>query len=257
MSKVFLAWLFLALAPAAHCAWLSSPSTSSSARIVLTTVRRRRPPPRSALKMSVDHDDDDEDDDDYIQSDDNKDWLQAELFLLHCPEEPDPTLTPETVARTVARSLQFVDYPYENAGLERCYDFLTFDCRKAVTGRQGGASVERFIEYGQLAPALQPFMGAQSIDLDATTYTPPQPPHRGALASLGVTITGAELWQLQHPSGLERAGGTSMATQPPMTHMVMRLEQQRRPPLQDCWLVKEVLDVRYAFAGDMGNEIPE
>lgn len=180
---------------------------------------------------------------------------------MNCPEEPDPTLTPETVARTVARSLQFVDYPYEHAGLERCYDFLTFDCRKAVTGRQGGASVERFVQYGQLAPALQPFMGAQSIQLGeaATTYTPPQPPHRGALASLGVTVTGAEILQLRHPSGLERTSGgrTVAATQPVVTHMVLRLEQQRRPPLQDCWLVREVLDVRYAFAGDMGNEIPE
>jgi len=191
--------------------------------------------------------------------------MQAELFLMNCAAattdnetlKPNPDLTAETVAQIVVRSLQLVDYPHPLAGLERCFDFFTFDCRKAVTGRQGGTSVERFCEYGLLAPALQPFMGAQSVDLDtaAATYTPAQPPHRGALASLGVTLTGSSLLRLQHASGLPRWGGVT--AEAPRRHMVLRLEQQRRPPLRDCWLVREVLDVRYAFAGDMGNEIPE
>jgi len=188
--------------------------------------------------------------------DSNNDWMQAEFFLLNCPQEPSPELSAETVAVTVARSLQWVDHPYENAGLERIYNFLTFDCRKAVTGRQGGSSVERFCEYGLLAPALQPYMGAQLVEIDAehaTVTAPPQPPHRGALASFGVAITGADVLQRQHPSGLPRS---TLSQAAPVVHMVLRLEQKRRPPLQGCWLVKEMMDVRYAFAGDMGNEIP-
>jgi hypothetical protein len=51
---------------------------------------------------------------------------------------------------------------------------------------------------------------------------------------------------------MERNG---VAEQPPVTHMVLRVEEQRRPPDQGCWLVREVLDVRHAFAGDMGNDV--
>lgn len=63
-------------------------------------------------------------------------------------------------------------------------------------------------------------------------------------------IQGASVYALQHPSGMERQG---VSAAPPVSHMVIRLEQQRRPPQQGCWLVREVLDVRHAFAGDLGN----
>ena len=109
--------------------------------------------------------------------------------------------------------------------------------------------MERFCEYGVLAPALQPFMGAYRIDIGNMTYTAAQPPLRGALASFPVVIQGAPVLSLQHPSGMNRTG----VAEPPTTHVVMRLEQQRRPPNQGCWLVREILDVQHAFAGDMGN----
>ena len=198
------------------------------------------------------------DDEDSHEPSNNSDWMQAELFLRTCPDEPDPSWSPELVARTVMRSLQWVDHPYKGAGLERCFDFLTYECRKAVTGRHGGDCVERFVQYGTLSPALQPFMGAASVELvvsaSSNMITPAQPPFRGALISFPVRIIGAPILQLQYPSGLLRSG---IAAQAPTVNMVLRLEQQRRPPLQDCWLVREVLDVRYAFAGDMGNDIPE
>ena len=47
-------------------------------------------------------------------------------------------------------------------------------------------------------------------------------------------------------SGLEKNG----VSEPQEIHMVMRLEQQRRPPMQGCWMVRELLDVKHAFAGD-------
>ena len=169
---------------------------------------------------------------------------------MNAPTEPSPELDPETLALDCCRSLQWVDYPTKSAGLERCFDNFTFECRKAVTARQGGQTVERFCEYGILSPALQPFMGATRVELGSATYTAAQPPVRGAIASFPVVITGASLLLVQFPSGFDRSG---IASQPPTTHMVLRLEQQRRPPGQGCWLVKEVMDVRHAFAGDMGN----
>ena len=185
------------------------------------------------------------------QADYSSDWVQSELTLLQAPTEPSPDLSAELVAQTVCRSLQWVDKPTENAGLKRCFEFFTFECRKAVTARQGGQTVDAFCQHGLLSPALQPFMGARRIDLglQEATYTPAHPPLRGALVSIPVTIHGADVLSLQHPSGMERNG----VGQPPVTNMVLRLEEQRRPPYQGCWLVREVMDVRYAFAGDMGN----
>ena len=93
-------------------------------------------------------------------------------------------------------------------------------------------------------------MGAHCVNLGAGTWTAAQPPLRGALVSFPITIEVAKVRAVQYPSGMERA---RIVAEPDAVHMVMRLEQQRRPPNQNCWLVREVLDVRYAFAGDMGN----
>lgn len=179
------------------------------------------------------------------------DWWQAELTLLNAPSKPDPDLSAESVAITCIRSLQWVDYPKPADGLRRCYEFLTYGCREIVTARRGGGkSVDKFVEHGLYAPALQPFMGASRVEIGDCTYTPAKAPYRGALASFPVTITGAAVLSLQHPSGMDRDGIT---TEPPVTNMVVRLEQLRRPPNQGCWMVYEIMDVRHAFAGDMGN----
>lgn len=180
----------------------------------------------------------------------SRDWCNSELALLNAPSFPDPDLDAETVALNCIRSLQWVDNPTPNAGLKRCYNFLTYGCRAAVTGRRGGKSIEKFIQHGIYAPALQPFMGASRVELGMGTYTPAKAPTRGALVSFPVQIFGAPVLALQHPSGMLRSG---VAQEPPVTDFVIRLEQQRRPPDLGCWLIYEILDVRHAFAGDMGN----
>lgn len=180
----------------------------------------------------------------------SRDWCNSELALLNAPSFPDPDLDAESVALNCIRSLQWVDNPTPNAGLKRCYNFLTYGCREAVTGRRGGKSIDKFIEHGIHAPALQPFMGASRVELGMGTFTPAKAPTRGALASFPVQIVGAPVLALQYPSGMLRSG---VAQEPPTTDMVIRLEKQRRPPDLDCWLICEILDVRHAFAGDMGN----
>lgn len=92
-------------------------------------------------------------------------------------------------------------------------------------------------------------MGASRVNLGNVTITPAKPPLRGALASFPVSIVGAPALAVQYPSGMLKGGVSEL----PTTQMVVRLEQQRRPPHQHCWLVREVLDVRHAFAGDLGN----
>ena len=184
-----------------------------------------------------------------VSKDFENDWWQAELTLLNAPSKPNPNLSAETVAINCIRSLQWVDYPEPNEGLKRCFDFLTYGCREIVTGRRGGKDVTNFVHYGLHAPALQPFMGASRVELGECTYTPAKAPLRGALASFPVQIYCAPVLAVQHLSGMQRGG----IADPPVIQMVIRLEQQRRPPNQDCWLISEILDVRMAFAGDMGN----
>jgi hypothetical protein len=256
MTKI-MTWVasFLLLSQFRCRAWSSSFTTRSS--LSISSVHKNPIVWRSFglaaysryREYNADEDEDEEDEEE-SERDDGSDWLQAELTLLNLPTEPSPDLDPETVALACCRSLQWVDYPTELAGLKRCFDFFTFECRKTVTARQGGQTVERFCEYGVLSPALQPFMGATRVELGNATFTPAQAPLRGALASFPVVITGASVLSVQYPSGFDRQG---ISAQPPKTYMVIRLEQQRRPPGQGCWLVKEVLDVRHAFAGDMGN----
>lgn len=100
---------------------------------------------KTALCMALADDSDDEEDSDVDETDES-DWMQAELTLMNMPTVPHPELEPEQVALACCRSLQWVDYPQPGDGLRRCYDFFTFECRKAVTARQGGQSVDRFIE---------------------------------------------------------------------------------------------------------------
>jgi hypothetical protein len=237
----------------------SAPSLMSRRRhhVVASPVQQHEMSPlSSSIRVSpfgADNDeldyDEDELEEDLDDADTESDWLEAELTLVNAPTEPYPEFDAHQVATMICRSLQFVDHPNESAGLERCFSFFTHGCRAVVTARQGAKTVERFVEYGRLAPALQPFMGATRVEIGEATYTEAKPPLRGAIVSFPIVILGAPILSLNHQSGMRRSGVAA----PPITKMVLRLESQRRPPNQNCWMVREILDVRHAFAGDMGN----
>jgi hypothetical protein len=191
------------------------------------------------------------------------DELNAELVArLPMPAHPDPSIAPARVAQHFARGLQRVDSPDENAGLEQAFPWMTFECRKAVTARQGASTVERFIEYGRLSPALMPFMHCEALRWGRPTVTPATTT-RGALASFPVEIVRGK--GIRYASGFQRSDvkldeprdDDEEEEDYTSTRFVVRIQQQRRPPLQGCWLISEVVDVRFAFAGDMGNDIPD
>lgn len=173
------------------------------------------------------------------------DWAQAEWTVRSFPTEPHPDLAPDYVALSCCRSLQFVDHPFPNAGLSRCFPFFTWECRKIITARQGGDTAERFGTYGALSPALQPFMGASRIVVGEGTLSPGTAT-RGDIISFPLTVHCAPVMAFQHSSGLIR---DRIRKSPPVLRMAMRLEKARRPPLQGCWLIREVLDVRPATRG--------
>lgn len=200
-----------------------------------------------------DHDDDTDEGDDQILLDmlNDSDWdvgidlLNRKGLLM----EPNSELSVHDVAQICIRSLQLIDDPVENAGLQRCFPFFTWECRKLVTAQKGGDDMNSFCKYGVLSPALQPFMGARRIDLSDVTLLPECPPTRGAMATFQIQVQTSNIFSVTHLSGMDRKG----ITNPPIVNMVMRLEKQRRPPFQNCWLIKEIIDSRMAFAGDLGN----
>jgi len=180
------------------------------------------------------------------------DALQSELYARAAPLAPSPELSVEEVAKATVRGLQRRDTPHPMAGIERLYNFATYKCRKAVTARQGADSLERFVQYTETSPAIRPFIACDGVRWLDTPTIIEGTKTRGRLATIPVEIIARK--GFRHPSGFERAGADDVKDEYETRRFVLRLEQQRRPPLQDCWLVDELLDVRHVFAGDMGND---
>jgi len=175
------------------------------------------------------------------------DWLEAELTVHNFPRCPSPDLSAERVAICCLRSLQLVDTPSPSAGLDRIYDFFTWQCRNAVTAStRDSVSPEAFRERAALSPVLQPIIGATNIKLGESTISPGTSNARGDIVSYPVTVYVSEVLAFQHKSGMIR---DRVAAGPPRLDIVMRLEKARRPPMEGCWLVREITDVRFANGG--------
>lgn len=148
----------------------------------------------------------------------------------------------------VLRGLQRPNLPTTNAGLERLYAFSTFECRAALTARQGKNSVERFVEYANLFSLV----GCPSFALASDATIIPGTPTRGALASIAVDV--AEPIGFRYPSGHERPKADEV--QPPVRfeRYLFTLTQERRPPLAGAWLIQQLMPMRdhMLFNGDSG-----
>jgi len=223
--------------------WLSSTvSTASAATPVAAFTSGQHLATLSTTITTADSANDDDDDDD---------WEKARSLVRSFRFGPSPALPPEIVAIGCIRSLQSVDYPTEKAGLERIYPFLTWNCIKHIvgcnneSGQLGG--VERFCELGSMSPVFQPLFGATHIDIDFDNMTlMPGTLTRGTIAALSLQVTASPIMIFQHKSGMLRDG---ISQSPPKTDMVIRLQQERRPPLAGCWLVRDIIDARYAGGG--------
>lgn len=166
-------------------------------------------------------------------------WATGEFTARCAPLEPSAELPPEAVVANLCRGLQFVDVPRKNAGLERCYNFMTLPCRVAVSG-QGrqleNRGLDKFIDRGFLSPQLQPFIGCSSLEfgemsrIDGTAT-------RGALASVSVRVRASPLTATRHPSGLPKDDRDL-----PEFVFAIRLQRERRPPMTGQWYVTDLID---------------
>ena len=189
--------------------------------------------------------------------------LDTELLALSLPGGPSIELKPEDVVLACCRGLQHPDVPTTNRGLERLFHFTTYECRASLTGRRGSsggngceadcaAHLDNFVREGadslSVARSLFPLIHCPAFSVGeptriAATQT------RGAIASMVVAVRAAEAFR--HPSGYakgEQAADSLYAASSTDTEgnelVRFTLQQERRPPLQDCWLVKEILPAR-------------
>ena len=187
----------------------------------------------------------------------------TELLALSLPGGPSIELKPEDVVLACCRGLQHPDVPTTNRGLERLFHFTTYECRASLTGRRGSsggngceadcaAHLDNFVREGadslSVARSLFPLIRCPAFSVGeptriAATQT------RGAIASMVVAVRAAEAFR--HPSGYakgEQAADSLYAASSTDTEgnelVRFTLQQERRPPLQDCWLVKEILPAR-------------
>ena len=173
-----------------------------------------------------------------------------ELASLTLPTKPCASLAPEDVAVAVFRGLQHNNVPQKDTGYERAFNFCSWECRKAVTARRGADTLDRFVEFSDV---LLPFLNAVKVAVEKPPEgikVTPGTPTRGALCFVRVN---AYTSKMVVPGGEGNEDDASLVP----TSFVVQLQQERRPPLQGMWLIREITDVRHAFAGDAGVDTSE
>lgn len=134
---------------------------------------------------------------------------------------PHRDFTAPEVVQMCMDTLSHNNEPYANAGLECCFNFSTDRCRAA----QGG-SLEMFVRHAA-NPVFASMVNAQEWQVLSTGPLIQGTPTRGAMQTVLVNV--------QPQQGKER-------------RFLWTLQQERRPPRQDCWLVWECLSVENAFS---------
>jgi len=200
----------------------------------------------------------------------------AELERLPDAPTPDVELSAAETARAVCMGLQHNNYPRPDAGIERLYHFLQPQGRVAIappapnSGLQGFVSLEDFLRDAG-SPALGSLILCDRFELLGEPTITPGNNFRGAFATVAVDVHN-DMQQEQQPApdnteeavlealiaapddylqrvlDAARRGRTppplplktkKKPTIPRRACFIVKLEQERRPPLQGCWLIKE------------------
>ena len=132
---------------------------------------------------------------------------------------PDLTYSDEEALATVMNALGSNDEPYKNAGLEVCFNFSNDMCRAAV-----GGSLEEFFRYAT-NPTFSCLVDHKNYEARLSSRMK-KGKFRGPMSTFVVDVA-------------KKSGGSRS--------FLFTLEKQRRPPLQDCWLVRECLAVDKAI----------
>lgn len=145
-------------------------------------------------------------------------YRPREVRSLPCP---NPVLSAEEVVKLCMTHLLSNDDPRQNAGLEVCFVFSSDRCRAA----QGG-TLEAFIEH-----ANNPTFGSM---VDAREWS---------TANVGSIIAGTATRGAMQTVLVDVKPGDGARDR----RFLWTLQQERRPPMQGCWLVHECLFVEAAI----------
>lgn len=165
------------------------------------------------------------------------------MRLMQLPARPHPGVGPADTVFALCLGLQHNDVLAPSAGVRRLFEFCSFECRSALTARQGARSVERFVEYAH-SPAFVELVNAARFSVSAATVTQT----RGDLATVVVRVDG---WASD--------GAEAGAAGPEASRFRWMLQRERRPPFEGCWFVTEVVAVKdyFVFNGDSGGTTTE
>ena len=168
------------------------------------------------------------------------------MRLMQLPARPHPGIGPSDTVFALCLSLQHNNVPAPSAGLRRLFDFCSFECRSALTARQGARTVERFVEYAH-SPAFAELVNAARFSVSAATVSAGTET-RGDLATVLVSVDG---W------ASDGAEAGAVVSEP--SRFRWMLQRERRPPHEGCWFVTEVVNVKhhFLFNGDSGGTTTE
>jgi hypothetical protein len=137
---------------------------------------------------------------------------------------------------------------YENSGLEVCFEFSSDRCRAA-----NGGSLEKFIQYAS-NPVFGFLTDASSYSILSVGPIIPSTLNRGAMQTVLMEACQTRFTKTETPSPratVEPSAAPSSSNgptnQPERKRFLWTLQQERRPPLQGCWMIHEVIYVRNAI----------
>jgi len=178
------------------------------------------------------------------------------------PMFPSADLSPSDVMEVICTGLEYNNWPYDDVGIERLYNFLTPQGRVALAppparfGRQGNVTLEDF-----LADASSHCLGALVLCsgfevFDEPIITPGSQTrgrwatqklivhNRASDMALSSVIESEELTEAMLDAARRGAPTPAVpampSSMPSRMEMLCMLEEQRRPPFQGCWLLKEL-----------------
>ena len=186
------------------------------------------------------------------------------------PDHPTPELDAIQTVHVLCEGLKCNDWPKADAGVVRLYNYMTGMARVALAppppkaGMQGGVELDYFVENAA-SPALGALIFCTSYALIGECRITPGSTARGDLAYQLIEVGNSPLEDnSDEASGLRALigapdafleevlsavrEGREMPKAPVDVAVKQRfwvaLEQQRRPPLAGCWLLKEMLPLK-------------
>jgi hypothetical protein len=142
---------------------------------------------------------------------------------------PNPSLSAVDVVTACMDTL--LQYHYNtHIGLEVCFHFSSDRCRAAL-----GGSLDEFTSYAQ-NPTFIYLVTCQSYHIVSIGPIIPGTAHRGSMQTVLIETC---------PS--KTSGRSFELSTEQNRRFLWTLQQERRPPLQGCWMIHEVLYTKNAF----------